>query len=332
MLLGGTASRARRRYPSGQGASHHARDEAEPLGTFTFVAGGDIALTGGADARVFDGIRRYLRDGDLVVGNLEGTLAHGRRAQVHQRPKRAATRFAPLPAWAGVLRRTGFNVLNVANNHALDYGVEGQRETLAAVRDAGILGPSLPGQVAEDLAAQHPHRADRLRAVRLGAEHARHPPAPLASSAKTARRANVVIVYMHAGAEGIRCRSRRAGDGVSRRAARGTSREFARTMIRAGADLVFGSGPHVVRGIEWYRRRPDRLQPRESRGHAHAQHIRARSGQAPFLRDELDARGRFLAASVVPLRLGRWGHRVPDTRQHRRHAHPGAFAPATSVR
>ena len=45
------------------------------LGTFSFVGGGDIALTGGPDARVFAGLSRFLRDRDLVIGNLEGTLA-----------------------------------------------------------------------------------------------------------------------------------------------------------------------------------------------------------------------------------------------------------------
>src|SRR6266496_1556354 len=43
--------------------------------TFAFVGGGDIALTGSADAQVFAGIRPYLRRADLAVANLEGTLA-----------------------------------------------------------------------------------------------------------------------------------------------------------------------------------------------------------------------------------------------------------------
>src|SRR4051812_18618181 len=72
VLVGGAAS-ARGELPTTKRIAAHDAPPA-PLGTFTFVGGGDIALTGDADPHVFDGIRRYLRNGDLIVGNLEGTL------------------------------------------------------------------------------------------------------------------------------------------------------------------------------------------------------------------------------------------------------------------
>ena len=51
-------------------------------GPLTLVAGGDIAFSGaGASAATFAGIRRFL-NGDIVFGNLEGTLATSRHAQV----------------------------------------------------------------------------------------------------------------------------------------------------------------------------------------------------------------------------------------------------------
>ncbi len=90
--------------------------------TFTFVGGGDIALTGDADARVFAGIRRFLRHGDLVVANLEGTLATGGTPRCTYAPELDCFTFRASPAWAATLRSAGFTVLNVANNHALDYG------------------------------------------------------------------------------------------------------------------------------------------------------------------------------------------------------------------
>ena len=118
LLLGGAASARGERSATTRVATR----QAAPLETFTFVGGGDIALTGDADPHVFDGIRGYLREGDLVVGNLEGTLT------TNGAPKCSGGdgcfTFRGSPAWAGVLRRAGFNVLNVANNHALDYGAE----------------------------------------------------------------------------------------------------------------------------------------------------------------------------------------------------------------
>ena len=69
------------------------------------------------DASVLAGIRRFLLHNDLVIGNLEGTLATGGA------PKCGGGRggcftFRGSPDWAAMLRRTGFMVMNVANNHA----------------------------------------------------------------------------------------------------------------------------------------------------------------------------------------------------------------------
>jgi hypothetical protein len=306
VLLGGATS-ARGELPVAKHAPHVVR-EAEPLGTFTFVGGGDIAMTGNADARVFDGIRSYLREGDLVVGNLEGTLATGGIPKCSGGT--GCFTFRGSPAWAGVLRHAGFNVLNVANNHALDYGTEGQRETLTALATAGVLEQGLPGQVLQV----------SLRNIRIAlvgcapygwAQNMLDIPGTARLVRRAARRADVVIVYMHAGAEGSAA-EHVAGDETYLGESRGNSREFAHAMIRAGADLVFGSGPHVVRGIEWYRGRLIAYSLGNLAG-THTLSTAGSLGASALLRATLDARGRFLAASVVPLRLVGVGTPVPDT-------------------
>src|SRR4051812_34419398 len=52
-----------------------------PPRTFTLVAGGDVALAGEPRSALFAGIRAYLRNADLAVANLEGTLATGGAAR-----------------------------------------------------------------------------------------------------------------------------------------------------------------------------------------------------------------------------------------------------------
>lgn len=195
LLLGGAAS-ARGELPSKTRVETH---EAEPLGTFTFVGGGDIALTGDADARVFDGIRRFLRAGDLVVGNLEGTLTTTGAPRCSGGV--GCFTFRGSPAWAGVLRRAGFNVLNVANNHALDYGADGQRETLESLSNAGLLEQGLPRQV-----LQVSLRDIRIALIGCAPYGWAQSLLDVEGTARVvrdaARHADVVIVYMHAGAEG----------------------------------------------------------------------------------------------------------------------------------
>jgi hypothetical protein len=72
---------------------------------------------------------------------------------------------------------------------------------------------------------------------------------------RAARLADVVVVTMHAGAEG------RDQQHVTRRTERflgenrGNVVRFSRAVVDAGADLVVGHGPHVLRGMEWHKKR-----------------------------------------------------------------------------
>ena len=70
-----------------------------------------------------------------------------------------------------------------------------------------------------------------------------------------AKRADVVVVYMHAGAEGAAADHVSGGSETYLGEPRGNPAAFAHAMIDAGADLGLASGPHVLRGMEWYRGR-----------------------------------------------------------------------------
>jgi Bacterial capsule synthesis protein PGA_cap len=292
-------------------ALRHATGHAAPLGTFTFVGGGDIALTGSAEPSVLAGIRGYLHGADLAVGNLEGTLTTNGSPKCTSGAASGCFTFRGSPAWASTLRGAGFNVLNVANNHALDFGAEGQRDTLGALERAGLLEQGLPGQVLNV----------SLRSIRIALIGCA--PYPWAQSLldvagtarlvrDAARHADVVIVYMHAGAEGSDADHVVGADETYLGERRGNSRAFAHTMIRAGADLVFGSGPHVVRGVEWYRHRLIAYSLGNLAG-THTLSTAGILGTSALLRATFDARGRVHAASIVPLTLGGGGTPIRDS-------------------
>jgi poly-gamma-glutamate capsule biosynthesis protein CapA/YwtB (metallophosphatase superfamily) len=83
-------------------------------------------------------------------------------------------------------------------------------------------------------------------------------------------------------------------------------------MIKAGADLVFASGPHVLRGIEWYKGRLIAY----SLGNLAATHTLSTQGSlalSALLRVTFDRQGRFAAGSIVPLRLVGAGTPVFDS-------------------
>jgi hypothetical protein len=72
---------------------------------------------------------------------------------------------------------------------------------------------------------------------------------------QAARTAPIVIVTFHGGAEGSDKTRVPRGTETFLGENRGDLRRFTHAVIDAGADLVVGSGPHVMRGMELYRGR-----------------------------------------------------------------------------
>jgi len=213
---------------------------------------GDIAMVASSDggAGFFSSSVRSRLKGALVIGNLEGTLTVGGYSKCGAGSTDCFAFHAP-PSYAHVLRSAGFTLMNVANNHALDYGPEGQRETLSALRATGLRYTGRPGQIA----------VLGVRGVRIAVVgFAPYPWAQsltnIAAARAIVRRANqeadVVIAIMHAGAEGSDRQHVRLGTEWFLGENRGNAEAFSHAVIDAGADLVLGSGPHVLRGMEWY--------------------------------------------------------------------------------
>ena len=220
---------------------------------------GDMALSRhyglppGGPGRALAGLRSQLRPNDLAIGNLEGTLGSGGSPKCGAGSTNCFAFQAPA-SYAEGYRRAGFDAVNVANNHALDFGPSGQARTLAALRRHHIDWTGRPGQVLV-------RRVKGMRVALLG--FAPYPWAsPLLNVAAAARmvrraerRADVVIALIHAGAEGANRTHTPRGPELAFGENRGNPRAFAHAAVRAGADLVLGSGPHVVRGVERYHRR-----------------------------------------------------------------------------
>jgi hypothetical protein len=114
--------------------------------------------------------------------------------------------------------------------------------------------------------------------------------------------ADVVVVAVHAGAEGAGQTHTPQGREFAFGEDRGETRAFAHAVVDAGADLVVGSGPHVVRGIEWYRGRLIAYSLGNLAG-TRTLSTQGTLGLSALLRLTLDGEGRFVAGSVVPLRL-----------------------------
>jgi capsule synthesis protein PGA_cap len=234
------------------GGAATARSQSQNAIDITAV--GDIAMAPSSDggAGFFRGVRPALR-GDVVLGNLEGTLATDGASKCSASSTDCFAFRAP-PAYARVLRRAGFTIMNLANNHALDYGATGQAQTIAALDRVGLRHTGRPDEIA-DLSAGGMRVAVLGFAPYRWAQSLLDIPAAARLVRRAASRADVVIVTMHAGAEGAAYEHVRPGTETFLGENRGNALAFSHAVVRAGADLVVGSGPHVLRGLEWYRGR-----------------------------------------------------------------------------
>jgi Bacterial capsule synthesis protein PGA_cap len=244
-----------------------------PKKEIRFCAGGDVSLGTNLDTswvvgRYVDGAPAHalpnprdllapivplVADANVILLNVEGAIGEGPAPRKCARASTLCYALRQQPSVAAALRHVNDSAVvvgNVANNHAHDAGDAGLLESRRLLSEAGVLATG-----ADTLATAVPISdgdtigvlgfspwsiggVSDLDAVR------RH-------VARAAARYGRVIVTMHIGAEGAA--ARHTPDQVEHFAGenRGNSVAFARAAADAGASLVIGSGPHVLRGIEW---------------------------------------------------------------------------------
>jgi len=228
----------------------------------TIAAVGDVMLgstfpdeTGGLlppddAASLLAEVAPVLRAADVAFGNLEGPLVDGGTSEkcARSRPGRCYAFRVPT-RYGQRLADAGFDVMSLANNHAGDFGDEGRASTRAVLAANGIRFAGAAGEVARlDV------RGARVALVAFSTSGGTNDVRDLAAAARivaeAAREADVVVVSVHGGAEGADRQHVPPGPEAFLGEDRGDLRAFARTVVAAGADLVLGHGPHVVRGME----------------------------------------------------------------------------------
>ena len=234
------------------------RKKAAPNGTVTIAWAGDTVLGSSyglppEQGRLMLGnVAPVFRAADVGWVNLEEVLSNGSTSKCAGAKPGTCFAFGAPMSYARTFSASGIGIVNLANNHADDYGAAGQVSTLAALRAAHVAWDGKPGQV-EVL------RVRGIRVAFLGfapyrwASRLDQIPAAVSLVRRAVAAADVVVVAIHAGAEGSTADHVPYGTEYFLGENRGNSRAFAHAVIDAGADLVVGSGPHVIRGVQWYR-------------------------------------------------------------------------------
>ncbi len=234
-----------------------AKKRPTPTGALTIAWGGDTVLGSmyglppEQGRTMLANVAHVFRAADIGWVNLEQALANGSTSKCAGSTPGTCYSFGAPTSYARALPVSGIRIVNLANNHADDYGAAGQASTLAALRAVHVAWDGKPGQI-EVL------RVHGIRIAFLGfapyqwAARLDRIPAAVALVKRAAAKADLVAVAIHAGAEGSTAVHVPAGTEYFLGENRGSSRAFAHAVVDAGADLVVGSGPHVIRGVQWY--------------------------------------------------------------------------------
>jgi hypothetical protein len=201
---------------------------------------------------LFGAMRPLLSRPDLMIANLEGTYSTAGPSKCSGASAGTCFSFQAPPSYAAALAWSGIDLVNMANNHSMDYLTRGFLQTQAALKKVGVAYAGPPNAVT----IVHV-RGLRVAVMGFSPYPWSAPLNDIPAAARLVRRAaaeaDIVIVLMHAGAEGANEIHTPYGSETAYGEDRGNVRAFSHAMIDAGADLVLGSGPHVIRGIERYR-------------------------------------------------------------------------------
>ena len=188
---------------------------------------------------------------DIVMGNMDAALTEDTGWDKCGGDTTSCYAFRSPPAYTRHLVAGGFDLINGANNHSWDYGPQGYANTTAALNTAGIQYTGRPGEIARfevgdtsvAVVGYSPYRLhNRVTAIPQAAGLVR----------QAATTADIVVVQAHMGAEGSDRTRVVPGIEWYYGENRGDVVKFSRAMVDAGADLVVGHGPHVLRGMEFY--------------------------------------------------------------------------------
>jgi len=243
-----------------------------------------------------DAVTPILSAPDVAFGNLEGVLQDGGEPVKQCKDKRICFLFRTPTRYATYLKLAGFDAMSLANNHARDFGEEGRSSSMAALDGAGIRHSGREGTTASWVA--NGRRVGLVAfAPNVGSNLLNEPDVARALVSQLAATNDIVIVSFHGGAEGNGAETLPFAREIFAGEDRGNVVEFARAMVDAGADLVLGSGPHVVRPMELYH---DRLIAYSLGNFAtyYGISVEGIRGIAPILLVEVDDEGRFVSGRV----------------------------------
>ena len=254
------------------------------------------------DYNILSDTEKILQDADITIGNLEGTLFDEGGIPKSCSDPSVCFVFRTPSKYGQYLKKAGFDYLSIANNHSNDFGDEGIRQTMKNLDELGIKYTGIK-KLAETTIIEKDNlkygfvsfaplsKTVDLNDYEYGAE--------LIKSLRS--EVDIVIVMFHGGAEGNGKEHLTRKTEMFFEENRGNVFKFARMAVDAGADIIFGQGPHVTRAIELYKNKFISYSAGNFATYGKF-NLKGSSGIAPIFKITLDSKGNFIEGEIIPVR------------------------------
>ncbi|MEG4271718.1 MULTISPECIES: CapA family protein [unclassified Microcoleus] len=256
---------------------------------------------------LLESVKPYLKGADILFGNFESTMTdHPYSSKAGG--GRMLFAFRTPPSYAKIFKDVGFDILNIANNHSYDFNEQGFKDTIKNIDSNGMKAVGKRDQIVYQNVkgvnfafigfSNYGDVHNSLLELKAGAEVVK----------KAKQNADIVVISVHAGAEGTGALNVRNKTEFFYGENRGNMVLFSRTMIDAGADLILGHGPHVPRAMELYKGKLIAYSLGNFLGYRTLSTAGA-LGQSLILDVKMTPKGDFVSGKIIPVQLD--GRGVP---------------------
>jgi poly-gamma-glutamate capsule biosynthesis protein CapA/YwtB (metallophosphatase superfamily) len=250
---------------------------------------------------LFQDVKPALQGADIVFGNFESTLTNYPNSAKNI-GRGLVFAFRTPPEYTSILKDAGFHILSVANNHSFDFFEAGFDDTIDNINKLGMKAVGRKDQI-----VYHEVKGVKFAFIGFSYFPVHNNMLDLEASKAIVKKAeaegaDVIVISVHAGAEGTAALHIRDKTEYFYGENRGNKVLFARTLIDAGADLILGHGPHVPRAFELYKGKLIAYSLGNFMGYRTLS-TQAQLGYSLVLEADLDPVGNFKSGKIIPIHL-----------------------------
>ena len=246
-------------------------------------------------------IKPYLTGADLLFGNFEGTFISGweKPCKCSELDTVRCYEFGVPVYLLPAVKKLGFTVMNLNNNHSADYGADVYKLTKKYLNDNGIKTAGRDGF------AELTINNKKIAVIGFGNGRSENQLRNIKEAASKIRELKLkydyVFVSFHGGMEGVSAVDMQDEIAAYKEKGSFSLINFAHAVIDAGADIVIGHGPHVLRPFELYNGKLIAYSLGNFLTYGNFS-LKSYCGISGILEAELDRSGNFVKGRLIPTR------------------------------